>query len=84
MANRALSQNVRLGPWIHVASQIQHLSTARVGERLAARGRVGAAYERKGRELVELDVLIAAGVEARPVAQVRHTAIWRLPRPSGS
>jgi hypothetical protein len=37
-------------------------------------------YERSGHRLVDLDVLIAADGE-RVVAQVRHTAIYRLRRP---
>ena len=78
-ANKALSQNVRLGPWIHVGSVIQHLSAARVGETLATRGWVRTLFEKKGREFVELDLLISAG--ARPVAHVLHTAIYRLPPP---
>ena len=78
-SNKALSQNVRLGPWIHVGSVIQHLSAARVGETLATRGRVRALFERKGKEFVELDLLITAG--DRPVAHVLHTAIYRLPAP---
>jgi len=78
-ANKALSQNVRLGPWIHVGSAIQHLSAARVGETLATRGQVRTLFEKKGREFVELDLLISAG--DRPVAHVLHTAIYRLPAP---
>jgi len=78
-ANKALSQNVRLGPWIHVGSVIQHLSAARVGETLATRGRVRSLFEKKGKEFVELDLLISAG--DRPVAHVLHTAIYRLPPP---
>jgi acyl-coenzyme A thioesterase PaaI-like protein len=78
-ANKALSQNVRLGPWIHVSSVVQHLSAARVGETLATRGRVRTLFEKKGREFVELDLLISAS--GRPVAHVLHTAIYRLPPP---
>ncbi|HKZ07842.1 MAG TPA: MaoC family dehydratase [Methylomirabilota bacterium] len=79
-ANKALSLNVRLGPWIHVGSAIQHLSPARVGETLVTRGRVRSVFEKKGREFVELDLLITA--DDRPVAQVFHTAIYRLPDPN--
>ncbi|HEV8643802.1 MAG TPA: MaoC family dehydratase [Methylomirabilota bacterium] len=80
-ANRALDRNVRLGLWIHVSSRIRHLGGARVGERLETRGRVRSLYEKKGREYVELDLLIVAGPAARPVAHVLHTAIYRLPPP---
>jgi len=77
-ANRALSRNVVVNPWIHVGSAIAHLGGARVGAHLETRGRVASIWERKGRDLVELDVLAVAGPEARPVAHIRHTAIWRL------
>ena len=80
-ANRALRDNVRLGPWIHVSSVVRHLGGARVGAALATRGRVRSLFEKKGRELVELDLLIVAGASARPVAHVRHTAIYHLPAP---
>jgi acyl dehydratase len=80
-ANRALSQNVRLGPWIHVGSTVRHLAAARVGDTLETRGKVRSLYDRKGREYVELDLVLLAG-ERRPVAHVRHTAIYRLPEPS--
>ncbi len=78
-ANRALSQNVRMGPWIHVGSVVRHLGGARVGETLAARGRVRSLFEKKGREFVELELVSVAGDRARPVAHVLHTAIYRLP-----
>ncbi len=78
-ANKALSLNVRLGPWIHAGSVIQHFSAARLGEMLVTRGRVRSLFEKKGKEFVELDLLISAG--DRPVAQVFHTAIYRLPAP---
>jgi len=81
-ANRALDRNVRLGPWIHVGSRVRHLGGARVGEALATRGKVRSLYERKGREYVELDLLVVSGATARPVAHVLHTAIYALPEPA--
>ena len=78
-ANRALSRNVRLGPWIYVGSRVRHLSGARLGEPLSTRGRVRSLWEKKGREYVELDLVLVAG--HRPVAHVLHTAIYRLPVP---
>ena len=82
-ANRAIDRNVRLGPWIHTGSVIRHLGGARIGERLATRGRVRSLFERKGKELVEVDLVIVAGARARPVAHVLHTAIYHLPPPTG-
>lgn len=76
-ANRVLDRNMRLDAWIHAASRVRHLGAARVGERLVTRGRVRSLYERKGREYVEVDVVVTAG--ARAVAHVLHTAIYRLP-----
>jgi acyl dehydratase len=81
-ANRALDRNVRMGPWIHVGSSVRHLGAARVGDRLATRGKVRSLFERKGREFVELDLVVVAGETARPVAQILHTAIYRLPPPA--
>ena len=80
-ANRALSGNVRVGPWVHAASTVRHLGLARVGDTLTTRGRVRSLYERKGREYVELELVIVAGAK-RPLAHVLHTAIYRLPAPA--
>jgi acyl dehydratase len=79
-ANRALDRNVKMGPWIHVGSVVRHLGGARVGDRLATRGKVRSLFEKKGREFVELDLVITAA--SRPVAHVLHTAIYRLPSPA--
>jgi len=81
-ANRALDRNVRMGPWIHVASVVRHLGPARAGDRLETRGRVRSLFEKKGRQFAELDLAIVAGGAARPVAHVLHTAIYRLPPPA--
>jgi acyl dehydratase len=78
LANRALDRNVRLGPWIHVGSAVRHLGGAAVGETLQARGRVRSLFEKKGRQFVELDLLLVAGAGARPVAHVLHTAIYQM------
>jgi acyl dehydratase len=77
LANLALKDNVRLSAWIHAASSIRHCALAHAGESLAAHAEVAANYERKGHRFVDLDVVIVAG-GTRPVAQVRHTAIYRL------
>jgi hypothetical protein len=80
-ANRALDRNVRVSPWIHVESHGQHLSVVRVHERLETRTRVRNLFQGKGHEFVDLDLLLLAG-GARPVASIRHVAIYQL-RPSG-
>ena len=79
-ANRALSENVALGPWIHVSSDVAHCDLARAGDRLETRGRVARVYERKGRGWLDLDLLIVAG-GTRPIARIRHTAIYRISGP---
>jgi acyl dehydratase len=76
-ANRALSRNVMVSPWIHVESEGRHLGMFRVGEQLETRARVNNLFERKGHQLVELDVLLVAE-GARPVARIRHVAIYQL------
>jgi acyl dehydratase len=79
-ANKALSQNARMSPWIHVGSVVRHLGGARVGETLATRGRVRSLFEKKGRQFVEADLAIVAetGARPRPVVHVLHTAIYCL------
>jgi acyl dehydratase len=82
-ANRALSRNVVVSPWIHVESEGRHLGPFRVGERLETRARVGTLFERKGHQFVELDLLLLAeGV--RPVAHIRHKAIYELRGPGAA
>ena len=78
-ANRALDRNVRVSPWIHVESHGQHLSAVRVGEWLETRARVKSLFQGKGHEFVELDLLLLAD-GTRPVATIRHVAIYQLRR----
>jgi acyl dehydratase len=78
-ANRLLSANVRLGPWIHASSEVRHLSPAYQGEALRMRGRVAGLHQRRGHRIVELDALIV-GPGRRPVAEVHHTAIYEPAR----
>ncbi len=72
-ANYVLSRSVRLGPWIHVESDAQHLGLVRDGEEVGCRALVTREWEHKGHRFVELDVLHLAG--DRPVVRVTHTAI---------
>jgi acyl-coenzyme A thioesterase PaaI-like protein len=76
-ANYVLSANVRLGPWIHVSSDVQHLRPIHDGEVVSARATVVQEWERKGHRFVRLDVLHLA--DGQPVARTDHTAIY-LPR----
>ncbi len=77
LSNEILVRNFRLGPWIHTASEVENWSAARAGDEIAVRGRIHDRFDRKGHELVVVDVmLIASG--GRLVQTVRHTAIYRL------
>lgn len=80
-ANWALGSSVRLGPWIHVASDLALLATVRDGDELEVRAVVTGQYERKAHHFVDLDVVLAVGDAA--VAFVEHRAIWQ-PRPAAS
>ena len=75
-ANQALSRNVRLGPWIHAASEVRYFSAARRPDTVSTRGRVASLFERRGHAFVELDLLMVANGD-RPAAHVRHTAIYK-------
>ena len=74
-ANYVLSSNVRLGPWIHVSSDVRHFAAVEDGAQLSVRAVVADAYERKGHKFVELEVVIVDGDE-RPLVAVHHTAIY--------
>jgi hypothetical protein len=74
-ANYVLSANVRLGPWIHVESIVQHHDVVRDGDEVTARALVTKEWEHKGHRFVELDVLHLA--DGRPVARTTHTAIYQ-------
>jgi acyl dehydratase len=74
--NWALTHNVVLGPWIHVASKVDHFAAARVGDTLTVRANVTANYEKKGHRFVELDGLVVANATT-PIARIAHTAIYR-------
>jgi len=75
LSNQVLIQNVKLGPWIHVSSELRNFSLAWDGDDLAARGRVAECFERKGHRLVVLEIAVVADA-ARLVQHVRHTAIY--------
>lgn len=80
LANFTLAATVRLGPWIHVGSDLWMLEVVRDGDDVEVRGVVTDCYERKGHEFVDLRVWYLRRSE--PVALVDHRAIWQ-PRPAG-
>jgi hypothetical protein len=75
-ANAVLVQNVRLGPWIHVGSEIGLRRMVYGGQPLETRAIVTDRYDRKGHRFVELDVVTFAAGEV--AMRVRHTAIWHV------
>lgn len=74
-ANWVLTANVRLGPWIHVASKVQFFRAVLGGDRVETRALVTGVYDRRGHQFVDLDVLQL--VTDHPVARTAHTAIYR-------
>jgi len=76
-ANWILGGNVRLGPWMHVGSEVTNYGVVTDGERVSTRGRIAGLFERKGHQFAELDLLLVAD-EIRPVQHVRHTAIYDI------
>jgi hypothetical protein len=75
-ANDVLVQNVRLGPWIHVGSDVALLGAVRYDDLVETRAVVTANFTRKGHHFVELDVV--GSVDDSVVTRVRHTAIYQL------
>jgi len=75
-ANRLLAENVDLGPWIHTASEMQHHALPQPGEEIWLRGFVADAFEKRGHDMVALD-LTAFGENDRILARILHTAIIR-------
>jgi hypothetical protein len=74
-ANWVLSDNVVLGPWMHVGSRIQYLGPVHDGAHVEARATVVDEFEKKGHRFCELDVAVVA--DDRPVARIAHTAIYQ-------
>jgi len=61
LANRALLQNVVLGPWIHVGSKVRNYAAVRVGEQLTLRSKITSNVVSKGHAIVEFDAIVVAG-----------------------
>lgn len=73
-ANYVLADNVRLGPWIHVESDINMHSLLRDREDLEVRAVVAENVESKGHLIVTLDVQMLSG--SRHIMSCRHWAIY--------
>ncbi len=81
LSNEILIQNFRLGPWLHVSSDVRNWSAVRPGETVSVRGRVVDRFDRKGHEFVVADIMLIAN-GSRLIQTVRHTAIYRLRPPA--
>ncbi len=75
-SNDILVRNFRLGPWIHVASEIANWKRAHAGDPIFARARIHDRFDRKGHQFVVLDVALLRAGDV--VQTVRHTAIYHL------
>ena len=71
---------MRLGPWIHVQSDVRHFAAVPRGSRLVAEARVVDLAERSGHEFVDLDVAVFLAPDT-PALTARHRAIYRLREP---
>ncbi len=76
LANRILVANVKLGPWIHTESTVDHFRLPATGTTLQVRGRVTESFEKRGHECVKLDVAIFDD-QRTAIARVIHSAIVR-------
>lgn len=73
-ANYVLADNVLLGPWIHVESEISLHSLLTDGEELEVRAVVADNADTKGHLMVTLDVQMLSG--DRHIMSCRHWAIY--------
>lgn len=73
-ANYILATNVRLGPWIHVESDVRLHRVVRDGDVIDVRARVAGNHERKGHRIVDLDIAILADGDL--AMSGRHVAIY--------
>lgn len=80
-ANEIVILNVDLGPWIHTSSTVWNFAIPDNGEHISVRGAVIESGEKRGNEMVTLD-LAYCGQSDRPIARVHHSAIIRLRLPA--
>ncbi len=76
LANLALLQNVKLGPWIHIGSRVENFALARLDDHLSLNARITSNHDHKGHAMVELEAKVLANFDS-VVAEIRHLAIWR-------
>lgn len=76
LLNWTLMQNVRLPPWLHLASTIRFLAMAHVGDALTIRAKVIDTRQSKGRFFVTLEAIALAN-EKTVVAAMSHNIMVR-------
>ncbi len=77
LANWALVANVRLGPWIHVQSEVNNHAAIPRGSKLYVEASVVDLFERGGHEFADLDVAVFIAPDV-PAMSTRHRAIYKL------
>ena len=80
-ANTVLVANVRLGPWIHVSSDVTFGGAVHDGDVLDVRAAVRDEYERNGHRFVVLDVAMVNADDGSIVQHVVHRAIHTPRKP---
>ncbi|CAN5805667.1 hypothetical protein BH20ACT4_BH20ACT4_06430 [soil metagenome] len=80
-ANTVLAANVRLGPWIHVSSDVTFGGAVHDGDVLDVRAVVQDEYERSGHRFVVLDVAMVDADDGSVVQHVEHRAIHTPRKP---
>ncbi len=78
-ANQVLISNIALGPWVHTASEVQHHKSIAPGQTLSLRSRVKDLQEKRGHEVITVDILVL-DEQLQTVAAIRHNAIIHLAR----
>ena len=81
LCNWVLTENVLLGPWIHVGSKVHNFAPMPVGASLCGRGVVLRNYEHKGHRLVDLDVLVVIDGKV-PAARILHLSLIHISEPT--
>lgn len=77
LANGVLARNVKLGPWIHVQSDVRNLAPIPAGSQLVVEARVTDLFQRSGHEFVDLEVAVFVEPDS-PVLTVSHRAIYQM------
>jgi hypothetical protein len=75
-ADRILTTNFDMPPWIHFSSAVQNFHAQEQECTVETRGRVLEKFELRGNHYVLLDVAVFA--QDRCLAAIRHTAIFRV------